>query len=102
VSDSVPFDDVRRTMPRVVFTSNLKRHVDCPESVVAGETVREALDSVFEQQQRLRGYVLDDQQRLRTHMVIYLNGVPVKDRVGLSDAVDENSEIYVMQALSGG
>lgn len=89
-------------MPRVVFTSNLKRHVDCPESVVAGETVREALDSVFEQQQRLRGYVLDDQQRLRTHMVIYLNGVPVKDRVGLSDAVDENSEIYVMQALSGG
>ncbi|MHC4877336.1 MAG: MoaD/ThiS family protein [Planctomycetota bacterium] len=102
MSDSVPFDDVRRTMPRVVFTSNLKRHVDCPESVVAGETVREALDSVFEQQQRLRGYVLDDQQRLRTHMVIYLNGVPVKDRVGLSDAVDENSEIYVMQALSGG
>jgi len=89
-------------MPRVVFTSNLKRHVDCPESVVTGETVRQALDAVFAEHQRLRGYVLDDQNRLRTHMVIYLNGRPVKDRDGLSDVVEAADEIYVMQALSGG
>ena len=26
----------------------------------------------------------------------------IRDRLGLSDAVQDNSEIYVMQALSGG
>ena len=34
-------------MPRVVFTSNLQRHVACPESDVAGETVAQALTAVF-------------------------------------------------------
>lgn len=96
------FNTVSVAMPRVVFTANLKRHVDCPESVVAGETVRDALDAVFSEHQRLRGYVLDDQNRLRTHMVIYLNGRPVKDRDGLTDPVSDTDEIYVMQALSGG
>ena len=89
-------------MPRVVFTANLKRHVDCPETVVAGETVRQSLDAVFADNKRLRGYILDDQNRMRTHMVIYVNGRPVKDRDGLSDSVEDTDEIYVMQALSGG
>jgi molybdopterin synthase sulfur carrier subunit len=34
-------------MPRVVFTSNLQRHVDCPERTVNGTTVRAALEEVF-------------------------------------------------------
>ena len=89
-------------MPRVVFTSSLQRHVDCPDAVVDGRTVREVLDSVFADNQTLRGYVLDDQARLRNHMVIFVDSVPVKDRVGLSDSVSEDCEIYVMQALTGG
>ena len=89
-------------MPRVVFTSNLKRHTECPETMVCGGTVREALDAVFARNERLRGYVLDDQGRLRTHMVIFVDGQPVKDLEQLSDAVVPSSEIFVMQALSGG
>jgi len=89
-------------MPRVVFTQNLKRHIDCPEMEVAGATVRDALDHVFDEHQKLRGYVLDDQNALRQHMVIFLNGTPVKDRRELSDPVTPATEIFVMQALSGG
>lgn len=89
-------------MPRVVFTQNLKRHIDCPETVVQGKTVREALDSVFADRQQLRGYVLDDQGALRQHMVVFLDGKPVRDRRELSDPVDAETEIFVMQALSGG
>jgi molybdopterin converting factor small subunit len=89
-------------MPRVVFTSNLKRHVDCPETHVSGETTRQALDAVFAVHQRLRGYVLDEQNRLRTHLVIFVDGNPIRDRDTLSDPVHSNSEVYVMQALSGG
>lgn len=89
-------------MPRVVFTSHLQRHVDCPEVVVEADTVRESLEAVFVENPALRGYILDDQQRLRTHMVVFVDNVPVKDRIALSDAVAAGSEIYVMQALSGG
>ena len=55
-------------MARIAFTANLQRHVDCPEVEARGDTVREALDAVFALNQRLRGYVLDDQAALRRHM----------------------------------
>jgi sulfur-carrier protein len=51
---------------------------------------------------RLRGYVLDDQGALRRHVAIYVNGRPISDRARLTDAVAQDDEIYVFQALSGG
>ncbi len=89
-------------MSRVVFTSNLQRHVDCPTSETDGATVREALDAVFDVNERLRGYVLDDQRALRRHMAILVDGRPLRDRIHLSDAISAASTIYVLQALSGG
>lgn len=91
-------------MPRVHFTPNLRRHVATPDGAVTvpGETVAEALDAVFAQHAELRGYVVDEHGRLRTHMVIFVDGKPVLDRVHLTDTVAEQSELYVMQALSGG
>jgi len=89
-------------MPRVVFTQNLQRHVECPETTAAGRTVREVLDAVFAANPRARGYVLDDQGELRHHMTIFVDGTLIRDRVRLSDPVAESGEVYVMQALSGG
>lgn len=89
-------------MPMVYFTPNLQRHVDCPAGYVDGNTVLEALNRVFAGNTRLRGYVLDDQDRLRKNMLVAVDGEMVRDRVRLSDAVRANSEIYVIQALSGG
>ncbi|MBL8888940.1 MAG: MoaD/ThiS family protein [Planctomycetaceae bacterium] len=89
-------------MARVVFTANLQRHVSLPPVTVPGQTVREVLEAVFALNPQARGYVLDEANALRKHMVIFHNGEPVLDRIHLSDAVDDNTEIYVMQALSGG
>ena len=89
-------------MPQVIFTSNLRRHIDCPEQIVSGTTVREALDVVFEKNQKLRGYLLDDHNRLRQHVVIFVDGQTIQDRTNLSDPVKETAEIHIMQALSGG
>lgn len=89
-------------MPRVVFTPNLQRHVECPPMTVAGATVREALARVFETDARIERYLLDDRGGLRKHMLVFVDGAPAKDRAGLSDPVTETSEILVMQALSGG
>jgi hypothetical protein len=89
-------------MARVVFTTNIQRHIVCPPADVAGRTVREVLDAVFADNERARGYVLDDQGALRKHMLVFVDGAQVTDRDGLSDPVVANAEVFVMQALSGG
>lgn len=89
-------------MPTVVFTPNLRRHVECPTEVVEGDTVRAVLDAVFAKSPRLRGYVVDEQGGLRRHMSVFIDGEQIVDRDHLSDCVRPTSEVYVMQALSGG
>jgi sulfur-carrier protein len=89
-------------MARVVFTSNLLRHVDCPESEVAADTLGGALQQVFAAHPRVRDYVLDEQGELRRHVVVFVDGQRARDRSGLSDALGPASEIYVLQALTGG
>lgn len=89
-------------MPRLSFTSHLGRHVPCPPETVAGATVRQALDAYFARHPLVRPYVLDEQQALRHHVVIFVAGEQARDRQNLCDAVSDDAEIYVMQALSGG
>ncbi|MCB1377600.1 MAG: MoaD/ThiS family protein [Alphaproteobacteria bacterium] len=89
-------------MATVFFTANLRRHVDCPSMAAEGLTVREVLDQVFAAQDRLGTYVLDDQGALRKHMTILVDGQRIRDIDRLSDPVKPSSEIWVMQALSGG
>jgi len=89
-------------MPRIVFTANLQRHVACPECTVAAATLRAALQEVFSGQPQLRDYVLDEQGHLRQHVVIFVDGRRVRERERLAEPLEESSEIYVMQALTGG
>ena len=89
-------------MPVVTFTATLQRHLSAPAAEVAGATVREALEAAFRGNPRLRGYVLDDQGRLRKHVAVFVDGALVTDRDGLRDPVRPASDIHVMQALSGG
>jgi len=85
-------------MPRVVFTSNLQRHVSCPARDATGETVSAVLQDVFNQEPQIRGYVLDEQGELRKHVFIFVDG----RRARLNNPVGETSEIYILQALTGG
>jgi sulfur-carrier protein len=89
-------------MVTVSFTPNIQRHVSCPPTQVEGETVRQILEAVFKQNPQARGYVLDDQGAVRAHMVVFVNGKQVVDRVNLGDRVGPAAEVYVAQALSGG
>ena len=89
-------------MARITFTQNLERHLEAPSSDVGGATVREALDHVFESNPKLRSYVVDEHGRVRKHVVVFLDGEMIQDRIDLSDPVNEQSELFVMQALSGG
>lgn len=89
-------------MPNVSFTANLQRHLAAPTRRAAGATVRQVLDSVFASNPRLRSYILDDQDRLRKHVAIYINDTSIADRDRLSDPVADDDAVFVFQALSGG
>jgi sulfur-carrier protein len=89
-------------MARVIFTSHLQRHVACPEANVQATTVAQALAEVFAQAPQVRDYVLDEQGHVRRHVHIYVDGRRIADRERLSDEVAPASEIFVLQALSGG
>ena len=67
-----------------------------------GQTVRDILNAAFQANPRLETYVLDDQRALRKHMRILVDGLAIRDLQKQSDAVKPTSEVWVMQALSGG
>ena len=89
-------------MPRVTFTPHLQRFLDAPPVEVAGTTVAQALDAVFAANPRLRGYVVDERGHLRKHVTVFVGDSPIRDRVAMTDAVEASTEIFVLQALSGG
>ena len=89
-------------MAQVTFTDNIQRHIPCPPMKVPGQTVREILEQVFVCQPLMRSYILDDQGGVRKHMVIFVDGMQIRDPRGLSDRVSASGTVYVMQALSGG
>jgi molybdopterin synthase sulfur carrier subunit len=88
-------------MAQVIFTSHLK-HVAPPDPVPGtGGTVADVLADVFSRYPALRGYILDDQDRLRLHVAIFVDNVHVRHNA-LSHPMTPNSELHVLQALSGG
>ena len=52
--------------------------------------------------QSLAAYVLDDQGRLRTNVVAFVDGRRCRDRALLDDPLRPDSTIHILQALSGG
>lgn len=89
-------------MPQLHFTQNLARHTPCPSAELTAATVGELLERYFATWPAVRGYVLDDQGEVRHHVKILVDGRNVRDRRKLSDSLNEDSQIYVFQALSGG
>lgn len=89
-------------MTSIRFTVNIHRHVSAPPFEVEAQTVGDALEQYFQQYPGVRDYVLDNQGAVRHHMLVLLDGIAIDDRIRLSDALDDDSEIFVFQALSGG
>ena len=89
-------------MARVVFTQQLRRFTDAPETDSAAGTLRGALEEAFAHTPNLRGYILDDQGHLRKHVVVFIDGRRVRDYARLDDVLEANSEVHVLQALTGG
>jgi hypothetical protein len=89
-------------MASVQFTSHLRQVAPVDTLTVGGATLRGALDEVFARHPLVKSYLLDDQERLRRHVVIFCDGARVGGGDDLARPISATSEIYVLQALSGG
>lgn len=89
-------------MCRIAFAPSIQRHVPIAERELTADTLSGALETVFAEAPKLRGYLLDDQGGLRRHLTIFIDGLRLRDRARLSDALAADSDVYVVQALSGG
>jgi len=87
---------------RLVFTQQLRRFTETPQLDVTVGSLRAALEAAFAINPRLRGYVLDDQGHLRANVVVFIDGRRSAERQRLDDTLSPDSQVYVMQALSGG
>lgn len=90
-------------MPQIHFTQALKRFFPKLDSVDSNaNNLPELITELNNQYPGLRGYLLDDHGTLRKHVNIFVDGEMIHDRENLSDQIGEKTEVYIMQALSGG
>ncbi len=81
----------------------LRAHVDAPEAVdVHGDTARDAIACLMALHPQLRRFVLDDAERLRPHVNVFINDEQLADRAALSDPVRDGDRLYILPAVSGG
>ena len=90
-------------MAHVKFTPNLTRFF--PDLCACDIEATNVADIVSAVDQRWRGlgdYIVDEQGALRKHVNIFVGDELIRDKQTLSDEVSADTEIYIMQALSGG
>lgn len=66
---------------------------------VAGTTLGDLVDDLDRQYPGIGFRMVDEQGRLRQHMIIFVNGERVRD---LSTPVADQDDVALMQVLSGG
>jgi sulfur-carrier protein len=94
-----------RPMATVVLTSHL--HAFFPQLAgrelgVSANTVAEVIAAMEQLAPGFAFYICDEAGRMRTHVNLFVDGQRVADRTRLSDPVGPDSEVFILQALSGG
>jgi molybdopterin synthase sulfur carrier subunit len=89
-------------MAQIHFTTWLRAVVPDGPVTARGATVGEALEALLAERPGARSYVLDEQGRLRKHVCIFADGERLGHETALGHRISPQSQLYVMQALSGG
>lgn len=94
-----------RRLPHVELTRHLYSFFPALEGrdlVVPGRTVAEVVRGLETLAPGFAFYVCDELGRLRQHVNIYVGKERVNDRATLTDPVEPESRVLILQALSGG
>ena len=84
---------------KVLIPSALRSYTEGAETEASGATLGAALADLDRRYAGIRFRVIDEQDRIRRHIRIFVNGVQVRE---LSQALDAGDEVVIVQALSGG
>jgi molybdopterin synthase sulfur carrier subunit len=86
----------------IAVTSHLRNVGPSEPLARAGNTVGELIASLEPDYPLLRNYIFDDQGRVRQHIAIFVDGALRPRSSVLAEQVAHDTEVYVLQALSGG
>lgn len=84
---------------KVMIPSALRSYTERSETEAHGATLAVALVDLERQYPGIRFRVVDEQDRIRRHIRIFVNGAQVHD---LAQPLAATDEVVIVQALSGG
>ena len=85
---------------RVLIPSPLQSYTGGLRLVIAnGAQLKNLLDDLDRQYPGIRFRMIDEQDQVRPHMMIYVHGTRTR---ALDTSLDACEEVVIMQALSGG
>ncbi len=84
---------------KVLIPGALHSYTERGEAEASGATLAAVLADLEGQYPGIRFRVIDEQDRIRRHIRIFVNGEQVRD---LSQPLSAADEVIIVQALSGG
>jgi len=84
---------------KVLIPAALRSYTETSEAEANGATLAAVLADLDRRYEGIRFRMIDEQDRIRPHIRIFVNGRQVRD---LSQALGASDEIVIVQALSGG
>ena len=84
---------------KVLIPSALRSYTESSYAQASGATLTELLVDLDHQYPGIRFRMIDEQQRIRRHIRIFINGEQVID---LAQPLKSTDDVVIVQALSGG
>ena len=84
---------------KVIVPSALRSYTEQSEAAANGATLAAVLVDLESQYPGIRFRMIDEQDRIRRHIRIFVNGEQARD---LAQPVGAADEVIIVQALSGG
>lgn len=88
-----------RDAMNVLIPSALRSYTESSEAQARGATLADVLDDLERRYPGIRFRMIDEQDRIRRHIRVFVNGEQVAD---IAHALAATDEIVIVQALSGG
>jgi sulfur-carrier protein len=84
---------------KVLIPSALRSYTERSDAEASGSTLAAVLADLDRRYEGIRFRMIDEQDRIRPHIRIFVNGRQARD---LSQPLGAGDEIVIVQALSGG
>jgi sulfur-carrier protein len=84
---------------RVLIPSALRSYTEQSVTEASGATIAAVLADLDQRYAGIRFRMIDEQDRIRPHIRIFINGEQIRD---LSHRLRASDEMVIVQALSGG